>query len=190
MIADDRPTRLWHAGALAALAVLLAIAAWTDGGALASPPPAGDAPAATASDDEKQAMSVQHCREVGVAMFAWMTDVRDTDPNPGEETAGDTLGESADWSDCPRISYEELSKLLVGKYIQELPRADGWGHRLEYCLDREHPGAPHYIIGVRSPGRDGRWEGTVYPIGNFQPEDVDRDLVWIDGYFMTWPERE
>jgi hypothetical protein len=189
MIADDRPTPRWRTAALTAGALLLAIAAWTDSGALAGPPPAG-ATAAEPSDHDKQAVSVQHCREVGVAMYAWMTNRRDTDLHSSEATTEDTWGESADWRDCPPISYGELSKLLLGKYIQELPRTDGWGHRLEYCLNRERPGASRYVVGVRSPGRDGRWEGDVYPIGNFRPDEVDRDLVWIDGYFITWPERE
>ena len=190
MIAHDRPTPPWRAAALTALALLLAIAAWTDVGALAGSPPAGEAAAAAKpSDHQKQAVSVQHCREVGVAMYQWLTDVRDADPNDGEETTEETSGESADWSDCPPISYDELSKLVVGTYIQELPRHDGWGHRLEYCLDRENPGAVRYVIGVRSPGRDGRWQGDVYPIGSFAPDQVDRDLVWIDGFFVTWPEK-
>ena len=35
---------------------------------------------------------------------------------------------------------------------------------------------------------DGLFEGDTHEIGPFTAEDYDRDLVWGDGYFMTWPE--
>jgi hypothetical protein len=192
MIADDRPVPRWRTAALAALTLVLAVAAWTDGGALAGPPPA----AATAgpSDHDKLVTSVDRTREIGVSMFSWLTDViaAGADVSDAEAAAAEAAPEpdTADWGDCPRISYDELAKVLVPTYLEELPRTDGWGHPFEYCLDRERPGSPRYVVGVRSPGRDGRWQGDVYPIGRFAPEEVDRDLVWIDGYFITWPEAE
>lgn len=44
--------------------------------------------------------------------------------------------------------------------------------------------------GVRSPGRDGVFEGTTYAAGAYPVSDLDRDVVWIDGYFVTWPSKK
>lgn len=120
-------------------------------------------------------------------MFSWLVDaIESADASAAEDPADD--GKSIDWSRCPAISYDELAALLVPAYTKELHRRDGWGHPFEFCVNRDHLGASRYVVGVRSPGRDGRWEGDGYPIGRFEPEDVDRDLVWLDGFFITWPE--
>lgn len=194
MIAHVRPSPLWRAGTLAGLAAVLAFAAWTDGGALADPRPEEPGLPAPPDDLELQAETVSRAREIGVAMTLWQTDLM-FQAGSGDVTAevtaaaGDPAAEpTADWSACPRISYEELSKVLVGAYLDELPRTDAWGHPFEYCLDLEHPAAPRYVVGVRSPGRDGRWQGDVYDAGGFPPGELDRDLLWIDGYFVTWPD--
>lgn len=108
-----------------------------------------------------------------------------------EETPATVAGEfdptTADWSDCPPISCGELAELLAGSHDGDLPRTDGWGHPFEYCLDRRRTGTSRYTVGVRSPGRDGRWQGETYPVGGFAPDELDGDMLWIDGYFVTWP---
>jgi hypothetical protein len=190
MIVHPIPKSPWRAGALAALAALLAVASWTDIGALARPAGGGEPPAP--GDNERLKASVQQEREIGVAMFSWLTDViaSDADLGAAEDAAGEGATEPTRlaWSECPAISYDDLAAILVPTYLAELPRTDGWGHPFEFCMNRERPGAARGVVGIRSPGRDGRWEGGVYPIGRFDPADVDRDLVWVDGYFITWPE--
>lgn len=101
--------------------------------------------------------------------------------------AADPDPTTADWSACPPIPYDELAALLAGTYAGELPRTDGWGHPFEYCLDRRRAGTSRYTVGVRSPGRDGRWQGETYPAGGFASDELDGDLLWIDGFFVTWP---
>ena len=112
------------------------------------------------------------------------------DPAPEAPTApaaDDPDPTTADWSACPPISYQELAALLAGTHAGELPRTDGWGHPFEYCLDRRRAGTSRYTVGVRSPGRDGRWQGETYPVGGFASDELDGDLLWIDGFFVTWP---
>jgi hypothetical protein len=79
-------------------------------------------------------------------------------------------------------------RLLLAPFLEaELPREDGWGHALELCVDRE-VGASFFAIGVRSPGRDGRFAGSDYArLGKYDPLDVDGDIVWMDGLFDVWP---
>lgn len=194
MIAHDRPCALWRAATLAALAAVAALAAWTGGGALADPRPATD-PAVLAQGEDllKQAESIELTRDVGVAMFSWLTDVTVAGVDAAEAEAAAAAVDAADattadWTSCPPISYDELSRVLVGAYLDALPRTDAWGHPFEYCLALDRPGAPRYVVGVRSPGSDGRWQGDVYEIGGFAPDELDRDLLWIDGYFVTWPD--
>ncbi len=75
-------------------------------------------------------------------------------------------------------------------YIEELPETDGWGHELELCLDRTPTTRERWIAGIRRPGRDGVFDGDSYPVGPFAASDLDRDVVWIDGFFVTWPSTE
>lgn len=136
----------------------------------------------TAPDVAPAKRTVQTLREVGVAMFSWLSEQPPaaTTPQPAEPA-------TIDWASCPSVSAAEAATRLVPEHLAELPRFDGWGHPLEFCLrtDVAAPGA--FSIGVRSPGRDGKFEGTVYTVGELGKNAFDRDLVWIDGYFVTWP---
>ena len=42
---------------------------------------------------------------------------------------------------------------------------------------------------IRSAGRDGQFEGDQYTIGAFEVTDYDRDIVWINGFFVRWPQK-
>lgn len=194
MIARHQPCPRHRTAALIALAAALGVAAWTDVGALAAPSPAAAGPVTAASKDdlEQQRVTIQRTREIGVAMMSWLTDqVSEGACSEDEGSAAEGLGEaeSVDWSRCPAISHGELAAVLVPTYLEELPATDGWGHGLEFCLDRASACDPAYVVGVRSPGSDGRWSGDAYPVGAFGIDEVDRDVVWVDGFFMTWPER-
>ena len=70
-------------------------------------------------------------------------------------------------------------------YIDELPVAGLWGHPYEFALNEDLL-APA-VMSVRSPGRDGVFEGNRYFFGPFGLEEFDRDVVWADGYFIAWP---
>jgi hypothetical protein len=91
--------------------------------------------------------------------------------------------------DIPVISRTDLAKLLVPKYIADIPDKDGWGHPYEFHLNASDPNAVT-VFGLRSGGADGKFSSNVYTIGAFPDSDAKQDLVWIDGYFVRWPEAE
>ena len=43
------------------------------------------------------------------------------------------------------------------------------------------------MIGIRSPGRSGDFDGTTYTNGTFPSTEYDSDIVWSDGYFVRAP---
>jgi hypothetical protein len=135
---------------------------------------------ARAEEPDPLRTTIERTRNLGVALYGWLA------AHPPASGAHEQP-ESFAWSDCPRIDYQEAKRLLVPEYAADLPQADGWGHQFELCLRRQGSGLS---IGVRSPGRDGRYDGDTYLVGRFEPGDLDRDVVWIDGYFVRWPERK
>jgi beta-lactamase regulating signal transducer with metallopeptidase domain len=190
MIARFRPATRRRLPALFALVAGLALVALTDVGGLgastAASASAAGAPA-TAEDAEQSRVTIDRLRTAGVALFKWYGDRIKADgaATPQPAPAPDRF----DWSRCPRVSADKLTALLVPKYVAELPKSDGWGHPLEFCL-RVDGAAAQYAIGVRSPGRDGRFAGDLYATGPFPADAVDHDYVWMDGYFIAWPERQ
>ena len=133
-------------------------------------------------------------RNVGTAMMSWLTDqIVDL---PGDYyTASDApvtpkQPEPLDWSDCPSVSAEELEALLVPTYLLELPREDGWGNELEFCLERHDYSRSTLVVGIRSCGRDGVCQRADYVAGSFEALDFDEDLVWADGFFVRWPKKK
>jgi hypothetical protein len=140
--------------------------------------------AANAADDASRT-TAQVVRETGVAMWHWLADQL-PDPSALDKQAGELT--TPPWASCS-TSADELTGLLVPKYIAELPKKDGWGQDLQYCLhfDKAHP--THSALGVRSPGRDGKFTAGAYPVGGFEPADADQDTVWVNGYFIRWPQK-
>lgn len=124
---------------------------------------------------QAQLETMSMLRSVGTAMLAWLTDA------VGAAAAGQDIDE---W---PLLSAAEVREILVPTYLSELPIEDGWGNELEYRLDVDDPTAEHVML-VRSPGSDGELDDS-YQSGPFDPEDTARDIVWADGYFLSWPER-
>ncbi len=104
---------------------------------------------------------------------------------PASSTTATVTTASVDWSKCPRLTLLEAKALLAPVYAEQLVATDGWGNLLEYCLRRDDPAAP-FGVGVRSPGRDGAFEGNLYQRGELARGDVDSDIVWLDGKFVTW----
>jgi hypothetical protein len=139
-----------------------------------------------ADEREAQRQTVADIRNVGMAMFSWLTD------QVGAGAAGqmqtEKPGKGADLTKYAPITSAALEKILVPQYIHTIPEKDGWGHPYEFYLDVAHPLAQQ-VMGVRSPGRDGKFSSTSYVAGGFTPEDFDEDIVWIDGYFVRWPQK-
>lgn len=138
-----------------------------------------------ANDEEAQKRTVAHIRNTGTAMFSWLTD------QVGAGAAGQSQTDAAntnfDFKHYPLVSRDELVKLLVPDYMQKIPKTDGWGHPYEYYLNVANPLAPQ-VMGIRSPGRDGKFSANNYTVGAFDPDDLDEDIVWADGFFVRWPQ--
>lgn len=96
---------------------------------------------------------------------------------------------SVDVASYKKRTAEEVEKLIVPRYMQELPKTDAWGHAYEYYLDSENPLAERVML-IRSPGRDGTFSGSVYQGGPFEPGNFHEDIVWTDGFFVRWPEAQ
>ncbi|HEX4961683.1 MAG TPA: hypothetical protein VF173_12640 [Thermoanaerobaculia bacterium] len=138
-------------------------------------------------DREAQRRTMADIRTTGTAMFSWLTD------QVGAAAAGlsltDRLGRRGEIQKYVPITRAELEKLLVPHYAKSIPETDGWGHPYEYYLSVKNVLARE-VMGIRSPGRDGRFSTTEYPLGSFAPNDFDEDIVWTDGFFVRWPEKQ
>ena len=81
-------------------------------------------------------------------------------------------------------SLDELAPLLEGRYIQHVPRVDGWNRALRY--ETEGSGADgRYYIG--SAGSDGRWEHPRLADYRDLPGPHGDDIVYSNGGFVALP---
>jgi hypothetical protein len=141
--------------------------------------------ASSKPEDDRMAtkQTITDIRSVGTAMFVWY---KDQVKNP--EKGGGSDPTQVNISAVPAISREDLEKLLVPKYISQIPEKDGWGNPYEFHLNVQ-PNAKQAVMGLRSAGRDGVFSGEIYEIGGFPDTEADQDIAWMDGYFVRWPER-
>lgn len=137
-----------------------------------------------ALEKAKQKRTEADIRFVGTAMFSWLTD------QVGAAAAGQSNQLPVDVNTTPLISNHDLTTTLVPQYAQSLPTLDGWKNPYEYRMNRANPLGKNGILAIRSPGRDGKYEGNVYTVSGFDPTDYDQDIVWEDGYFVRWPQRQ
>jgi hypothetical protein len=142
----------------------------------------------TVSDADAQKTTVLALRNVGKAIFSWLTDQPEIRQVSGTEKATGENPTTLAVADYAPISVDEVRKLLVPTYIAELPTTDGWGHALEFRINRKALGGAQVML-LRAAGKDGKFDGEVYPIGSFPLGAFERDLVWADGYFVTWPAK-
>lgn len=122
--------------------------------------------------------------EVGRALHAW---ARDTRLERGRRQPTTRMPKQARWDRCPGIEHAELEAMLVPAYLRELPREDAWERPLQFCLDRRLAGSESQY-GIRSAGADGTYSADPYQVGGFPDTRLESDLVWMDGYFIRWPE--
>jgi hypothetical protein len=142
-------------------------------------------------DHMKQKQTVTDVRNVGSAIYFWYKDemAPKRSAEAHKKAEAESEASSVDITAVPAISREELEKILVPKYIAAIPRTDGWGHPYEFYLNLKDLNAVR-VMGVRSTGRDGQFAGNVYEVGAFPPPEYDQDIVWVDGYFMRWPQKK
>jgi hypothetical protein len=139
----------------------------------------------TPKNDPSTQKTIEDVRAVGTAMWHWYKDQMASRPPHEHAKPADPM--TADFNQVPVISREDLAKVLVPKYIAAIPEKDGWGHPYEFRLNTGNLDAD-WMMAVRSPGQDGSFSGTAYPVGGFAPADKDQDITWIDGYFARWPD--
>jgi general secretion pathway protein G len=130
----------------------------------------------------KQKRTVADMRNVGTAMFSWLTD------QLGAAAAGQSMrpGDNYDINAVQLISQPNLSKILVPQYLMELQSHDGWKNPYEYRLDSKNPMSRNVMV-IRSPGADGKYEASVYTMASFDTTEYDMDIVWADGFFVRFP---
>lgn len=152
-------------------------------GAIMSPGVAG------AREKAAQARTISDIKNSAAALEAWMAA---SQVAGGEVVIADASGRGSrfDVNDLTLISGAELRALVAesagSSYRENIPDTDGWGHPFEYRVDRDADTIRRLCI--RSPGKDGVFEGQMYEAGGFDRSEYDRDVVWADGGLVRWPE--
>ena len=132
----------------------------------------------------KQKRTVADVRNTGTAMFSWLTD------QVGAAAAGQTTTDQVDLTKYTKItSIDTVKAVLVPQYLQAIPVKDGWKVNYEYYLETEKV-LKRTVMAIRSSGRDGTFAGTTYTVQGFDPTDYDQDIVWADGFFVSWPQKQ
>jgi hypothetical protein len=140
---------------------------------------------ALADQTEMEKASVQAVRSAGVSIMTAL----------GEQLPSDTAAQvrpaNFDWTSCPAVSFDRLVAILGPQHASEIPQQDGWGNALEFCLkvDKNAPPGSRFVAGIRSPGRDRHFDQSSYGYGPFAFEEADRDVVWLNGFFFSWPQK-
>lgn len=130
----------------------------------------------------KQKRTVADMRNTGTAMFSWLTD------QVGAAAAGQGATD-VDLSLYTTRTTAEVEAVLVPQYLQSIPVKDGWKNEYEYYLETEKV-LKRTVMAIRSAGRDAAFTGTTYSVTGFDPTDYDQDIVWADGFFVRWPQKQ
>jgi general secretion pathway protein G len=128
----------------------------------------------------KQKKTMADARLLGGSMMGWLTD------QVGAAAAG--ASGTVDLAQYTSITSTDLGKQLIPTYIQSIPAWDGWKRPYDLYL-RTVPPLDKNVMGIRSAGQGAAVEGDVYTPGSFEPTDYARDIVWVDGFFVRWPQR-
>ena len=131
----------------------------------------------------KQKRTEADMRNVGTAMFSWLTD------QAGAAAAGATATGDVNLANFSSATQAQLSTVLVSQYIQSIPVLDGWKHQFSYYMNFTNPLGGVGILAIVSYGRDGTSDTNDYTVTGFDPTNYDRDLVWSDGYWVRWPQK-
>jgi ABC-type glycerol-3-phosphate transport system substrate-binding protein len=109
-----------------------------------------------ATQDAATTRTISDIRNVGTAMWHWYKDGNATrrSEKAHKEAQEQSHATSVDFAKIPVISRQELTALLVPKYIAAIPETDGWGHPYELRLNTKDPEAI-LVMAVRSGGQDG-----------------------------------
>jgi general secretion pathway protein G len=138
----------------------------------------------------KQKRTMADARNGGTAMVTWLTD------EVGAAAAGYTVDLDSWSGTAAAVEFQTVAGVLEPRYVQELPERDGWKHPFNYYLDTGNPLALT-VMAIHSGGRNstnaGTWaDGGVEPTtsGPYDPLSYANDILWADGYFILWPEKQ
>ena len=131
----------------------------------------------------KQKRTVADVRNAGTALFSWLTD------QVGAAAAGQTTTDSVDLAQYTERTTAEVTQVLVPQYLQSIPVKDGWKNDYQYYLETEKV-LKRTVMAMRSGGRDDDFSGDTYTVVGFDPTDYDQDIVWADGFFVRWPQKQ
>ncbi len=123
---------------------------------------------------QKRAMADE--RLVGTAFMAWLSD---------EASAAAAGAPTFSIGQYEQKSLSSVRDLLVPQYIQVIPVFDGFGSSYEYRFTTDS-GADQ-VMAIRSFGVGGEADGETYTVGSFTPTNFERDIIWADGFFVSWP---
>lgn len=130
----------------------------------------------------KQKRTMADERNVGNSMMAWLTD------QAGAAAAGaSSTFQISDWTGI--TDYDQIRAQLIPAYIQDVPRRDGWKRDFGFTMRIDDPQADRLFL-ITSGGRDATLDGGEYTIGSFEPTDYDQDIIWADGLFLRWPQKD
>jgi prepilin-type N-terminal cleavage/methylation domain-containing protein len=129
----------------------------------------------------KQKRTVADMRNAGTAMFSWLTD------QVGAAAAGATATD-VDLASYTTPGVAVIQTTLAPQYLQALPTLDGWKTAFDYYLNTGNPLAKN-VMAIRSKGRDKTASSASYTVTSFEPTDYDQDIVWADGFFCRWPQK-
>jgi type IV pilus assembly protein PilA len=129
----------------------------------------------------KQKRTVADMRNIGTAMFSWLTD------QVGAAAAGATATD-VDLGNYTSSDSSTVESVLVPQYVQSVPVKDGWKQPFWYWLETTNVLNPQ-VMAIASGGRDKSTPSGTYTVAGFDPTDYDQDIVWSDGFFVRWPQK-
>ena len=129
----------------------------------------------------KQKKTMADERLLGGAMMGWLTDTVSAAAAGAQTT-------SVNLASYDSISPASLALELVPTYVQTVPTYDGWKRPFDFYLDTVPPIDQH-VMAIRSAGQGGVADSESYIAGAFEPTDYEQDIVWVDGFFVRWPQR-
>jgi type II secretion system protein G len=130
----------------------------------------------------KQKRTVADMRNIGTAMFSWLTD------QVGAAAAG-AAATTVDMSKYSSSDATTVSSVLVPQYVQAVPDKDGWKELYHYYLETTNV-LQAQVMAIGSGGRGGTYDGSTYTVSGFDPTDYEQDIVWADGFFVRWPQKQ
>ncbi len=140
----------------------------------------------------KQKRTMGDMKDTGTAWMSWLTDLYGAAAAAGA-TQTVTLASA--------YAFDNVVTDLQPQYIQEVKQSDAWNHTYAYCrppaitdVVAQGGASGQSTLGIASRGRDTDFQisgpcGATITAGAFDPTDYDQDLVWSDGFFLRYPQK-